>query len=356
MSPFILLIVIVVLYIASKPRIRRFVARDGVYLSRDWTSFVNAFFITLVVCSHGLNLFETNIREYLPEKYTAFGVGLFEQLMVTTFFFYSGYGIMLSLLNKRGYERMLIYPRSISLSMNFILAVFVYFVVHCVLQGEIKWSDFLEGLHDYQFLGNPTWFILMTLLSYVLTYVCFILIRGKKHPYVFCISLTILLSVVIFLVSRIKPSHWVNTLLCLPAGMFYYLKGDSIEKLLKSTKIPILVYAILFIAIGWHVYHEGIRPTIYTQNIAGIIFAIGTTWFLGSFEWRAPSRILIWLGGSGLFSVYMFHLLPMRVLTHLGCNTGNPYFVWFAVTIATAVLVLIADYSYKKLNALLFSK
>ena len=102
MSPFIFLIVIVVLYITSKPRIRRFVERDDVYLSREWTSFVNALFIALVVCSHGLNLFETNIREYLPEKCTAFSIGLFGQLMVTTFFFYSGYGIMLSLLNRGG--------------------------------------------------------------------------------------------------------------------------------------------------------------------------------------------------------------------------------------------------------------
>ena len=91
-----------VLYIISKPRIRRFVERDGMYLSRNYTSFVNALFITLVVCSHGLNLFETNIREYFPEKYTAIGIGLFNQLMVTTFFFYSGYGIMLSLLNRGG--------------------------------------------------------------------------------------------------------------------------------------------------------------------------------------------------------------------------------------------------------------
>lgn len=356
MSPFIFLIVIVVLYITSKPRIRRFVERDDVYLSREWTSFVNALFIALVVCSHGLNLFETNIREFLPEKCTAFSIGLFGQLMVTTFFFYSGYGIMLSLLNRGGYERKLIYPRFSSLSMNFVLAVFAYFVVHCILQGEIRWADFIGGLHDYQFLGNPTWFILMTLLTYVLTYVCFILTRGKIHPYVCCISLTILLSVVIFLVCRSKPSHWGNTLLCFPAGMFYYLVGRSIEQILKATKVPSLIYAILFIILGWYAYHAGIWPIVYTQNIGGIIFAVGVTWLVGSFEWKAPSCILIWLGGSGLFTVYMFHLLPMRVLTHFGFNNGNPYFVWLAVTIATAVLVLVANFGYKKLNAILISK
>ena len=78
--------------------------------------------------------------------------------------------------------------------------------------------DFLRGLHDFSVLGNPTWFILMTLLIYVLTYVCFIFhnIRNTNKIITF---LTILLTVVIFLVNKVKPDHWVNTLLCFPAGM-----------------------------------------------------------------------------------------------------------------------------------------
>lgn len=59
------------------------------------------------------------------------------------------------------------------------LAVMVYFVAHCILQNEIRWADFVVGLHDFQALGNPTWFILVTLLTYVLTYVCFVLVGGE---------------------------------------------------------------------------------------------------------------------------------------------------------------------------------
>lgn len=102
MSPFIILTIIAILYLYSAPKFRFYIERDGYYLSRSWTSFVNALFITLVVCSHGLNLFQTSIREFLPEKCAAFAIGQFGQLMVTTFFFYSGYGIMYSLLNRGG--------------------------------------------------------------------------------------------------------------------------------------------------------------------------------------------------------------------------------------------------------------
>lgn len=104
MSPFIILSVIFILYLFSKPRFLYFLNREGAYLKRDWCSFVNALFITLVVCSHGLNLFQTNIRGYLIENYAALAVNAFGQLMVTTFFFFSGYGIMLSLLNRGGMQ------------------------------------------------------------------------------------------------------------------------------------------------------------------------------------------------------------------------------------------------------------
>lgn len=355
MSPLIFLLIIAVLYLVSKPKFRLFVERDGMYLSRDWTSFVNAFFISLVVCSHSLVLFETSIRDYYYEKITASGIALFGQLMVTTFFFYSGYGIMLSLLTRKGYTKTLIYPRFCNLSTNFILAVSVYFVVHCILKEEIILSDFLGGLHNFSVLGNPTWFILMTLLIYVLTYVCFFFHNGKNTNKI-AILLTILLTIIIFLVSKIKPLNWVNTLLCFPAGMFYCLKGESIEKLMKKTRIPSIIYALIFIVTGRYVYSSGHSCSSYIQNIGGIIFAIGITWFCGSFQWRKPSQVLIWLGGSGLFSVYMFHLLPMRVLTKLGLNTENPYLIYFSVTVATILLVYIANIGYKKINNLLFAR
>lgn len=155
MSPFIVFLIICMLYLGSKPRLRRYVERDDLYLSRNWTSFVNAFFITLVVCSHGLGLFHTSI---------------------------------------------------------------------------------------------------------------------------------------------------------------------------------------------------------YVQNVGSIIFAVGVTWFVGSFSWQTPSRYLIWLGGGGLFIVYMYHLLPMRVLTKMELNLAPPYLVWLAVVVTTGILAIIASIAHNKINNLIFRK
>lgn len=133
--------------------------------------------------------------------------------------------------------------------------------------------------------------------------------------------------------------------------MLYYQYGNKAENLIKHTRIPSIIYAILFIIIGKIFF----RNNIYIQNISGIIFAVGVTWLFGSFSWQRLSRGLVWLGGSGLFSVYMFHLLPMRVLTKLGLNDANPYIVWAGCIAITALLVALAGVGYKYLNNLLFS-
>lgn len=355
MSPFIILLILAILYLCSKPRLRLYVERDGMYLSRSWTALINAFFITLVVCSHGLNLFQTSICDFFPEKCTAIAISRFGQLMVTTFFFYSGYGIMYSLLNREGYCNKLLFPRFVQLGLNYMIAVLIYFGVHCLLLQDIRAEDFLGGLHDFQTLGNPSWFILMTLLAYILTYICF-KVFGTRHPATTIGVLTILLVIAMHFVNLIKPIHWINTMLCFPAGMLYYVKGEQFEKIIKKTKIPGIICAILLLVLGMLIYRSGISPSLYVQNAGSIIFAVGVTWFAGSFTWNTPSKLLIWLGGSGLFVVYMFHLLPMRIMSHLELNHGNPYLVWLTAIGFTCILAAAANVIYSRISRALFSR
>lgn len=232
-----------------------------------------------------------------------------------------------------------------------------YFFIHCILKQEIVIHDLLRGLHDFRALGNPTWFIIMTLIAYILTFISF-KAWGRRSPMAVVAGLSGMLIVAINLVHLHKPSHWVNTIFCFPAGMLFYLKGAEIEGFHKKTKIPSLFYALLLIVTGRLLYGISCQPSIAicTQNLGSILFAIGVTWFVGSFSWKSPSRLLIWLGGSGLFTVYMFHLLPMRIITALQFNLANPFLIWFCVIATTAVLAISFNYLYKIINNILFIK
>lgn len=352
MSPSVILLFVFFLYFSSQPKFRRYIVRDGQYLSRDWTSLINAFFISLVVCSHGLLLFSSRICDFHVERWSALFVGQFGQLMVAPFFFFSGYGIMLSLSERIGYEKLLIFPRFVGLSLNYILTVVVYFAVHSFMQGAIVWRNLLGGLHSYEVLGNPTWFILMTLLIYVFTYVAYKIVR-EGNPIKFVFLLTFLLGLSIIFLGEVKPIHWLNTILCFPAGMFYYIEGEKIEKYLCISKIPSIVYALLLLLIGKMIYDADLYPNVLTENIGSILFACGVTWVAGSFSWSFPSRFLIWLGGSGMFAVYMLHLLPIRIFMRNGWNDGFPYLVWFLVFICAGCLVFFAHRVYGKINIFL---
>ena len=87
------------------------------------------------------------------------------------------------------------------------------------------------------------------------------------------------------------------------------------------------MYAFILLGLGIVLYHLKHSVPVYIQNIGGILFAVGVTWSAGGFIWKAPSRILVWLGGSSLFSVYMFYILPMRIMIHHELNHGNPCLV-----------------------------
>ena len=224
--------------------------------------------------------------------------------------------------------------------------------MHCLLQQDIRAEDFHCGLHDFSAQGNPTRFILMTLLTYIFTCVAFKTAR-TKYPMTAIGILTVMLLISIQVVGMFNPSHWVNTILCVPSGMLYFLKGEQIEQILKRCRMPGIISGVALLLAGYFIYRAS---SAYIQNIGGVLFAVGETWVAGSFIRNAPSKILIWLGGSGLFVVYMFHLLPMRIMSHLALNHSNPYFVWLTVMVFTCILAAAASIIYGRISKILFSR
>ena len=70
------------------------------YLSKDNTKIINGIFVVIVFLSHfSTYITKTDITEQIILKI----VGLFGQLMVTTFLFFSGYGLFESIKKKENY-------------------------------------------------------------------------------------------------------------------------------------------------------------------------------------------------------------------------------------------------------------
>ena len=136
------------------------------YVSRDRTSMINGIFIWIVFISH-LNSYSS--KWTLCDSYVVMGIGLLGQLCVASFFFYSGYGIMLSLRNKgRAYAKMLLTQRFSALLLHFTIAVSCYLALNVIYGVEFDTQKVILSFIGWESLGNSNWFIFVTLCSYII--------------------------------------------------------------------------------------------------------------------------------------------------------------------------------------------
>ena len=165
-----ILFILFLLLLTGKPRFRKHLPTDGSYLSHERTNLINAFFIIIIVLRHihqriipfeGIDLFYAHVYEHKAA-----------QSIVSSFFVFSGYGIMMSLLKKKEiYLKELMSKRFVKLYFNMAVCAFVSAITY--IFTYTTWELALHhavltclGLGGY-------WFIIMTLVIYITTWLSF---------------------------------------------------------------------------------------------------------------------------------------------------------------------------------------
>lgn len=266
------------------------------------------------------------------------------QLIVTMFFFYSGYGIFEQLKKDRTYSKRFIRRRFIPTYINFAVCVFIYFFI-CVMKGlafsaqEIILS-FL-GWNDN--FGNSNWFMFVTFGLYILFYLSF-LIRCSRTIFNLVIfnALTIVFAIVLFVY---KSHFWYNTIFCFNIGMWYSYFKENIETVLNNSRnyLAVLVTSLLgFIAAFF---------LIETQSplfiIKALLFSISFILIQMKFS-LGQSRLFSCLG-SHVFSVYMLQRLPFMLFAELKLNS-NIYLFFIATLFFTLFISIVYDYIFTFLS------
>ena len=135
------------------------------YLDREQTMAVNGIFVMLVFLRH--------FKEYIvcgAYDRTFWTVdGYLEQLIVTTFLFYSGYGILVSLKTKEGYLQK--FPKRIlKIWLQFVIVVCLFLLLNLFVGKEYSISTILLSFAAWESVGNSNWYILAILVLYILSY------------------------------------------------------------------------------------------------------------------------------------------------------------------------------------------
>lgn len=343
------MIVFLLLYIALCLYGIRFCREKNTeYLSIEQTTSVKGIFILLVFFSH-FNSYVT-YTESLDQTYASFVI-MFGQTMVTLFLFYSGYGVMQSIMKKDSYIDTIPVKRILNTWIRFDCAVLIYLIIGLVSGKTFGLKQILLSFTGWDSVGNSNWYIFVILLLYAMTYCSFKIIRTKHL--IWPVLAVIGMSagwIALCALTDIKEIHWYDTILCYGAGMLYSLYKEKIEKFLCQNIIRWAIFLVLAFAAFVKLRGMGTTVSILLLNLifTGIVV-------LFTMHIKIGNKVLYWCG-KNLFELYILQRIPMMLLQYLGLHQMNIYVYFIGCIVITILLVKPFKYCCDKLCTLLLTK
>ena len=312
------------------------------YVSIETTKRINGIFVILVFLSHSIQYIDYSSSWI--DSYGKFIISNIGQLMVTTFLFFSGYGIYESIkAKKENYINTIPKKRILSTLIKFDIAVLIFGVVSHILNIKYDIKTILLSFIGWESLGNSNWYIFAIIVLYLITYLVFKLVKSKD---VIRIGIITLLTIVYMLIiSKFKDGWWYDTVLCYPLGMWFSLYKEKIEKVLKNR--PKCYYISLIISIMVLGISLLFRKNIYVYSTIYVTSFIVCVVLL-SMKVKLSSNILKFMG-TNVFYIYIYQRLPMMILDKYDIYFSNRYIFLIISFIATILLsIIINKISIKK--------
>ncbi len=315
------------------------------YMSRETTGSVNGIFVLLVFMCH----ISTYMSLGTADKVWIDFKGYLGQLVVVTFLFYSGYGMMCSV-SKKGipYVKGLFKNRVLSLLLHFDIAVVLFAITNLLIKRSFSLTDFLVALTTWESIGNSNWYITAVLCLYIVMIISFLIFRRNNVlALVSTTGLTIVLAFVLFAVGR--PAYYYYTLILFPLGMWYAQIKDAIDKFVLKNNWTYII-AVCLVMCVFMVSHKNRTiglPVYWACACAFMVLIVFV-----SMKLKIGNPILEMLGRH-VFSIYILQRIPMSVFKYLGFTNNN--LNYFCMCFATTILMaLVFDKAMAKLDAVLF--
>ena len=327
------------------------------YCSPKNTATINGIFSVLIFFSHTLSYI--NISGPLDDPYLILRRFL-GQLVVVSYLFFSGYGIMESYKKKgRAYIKEMPYHRLFKTWLHFAFAMAMYAAVYLgFMKREKAWWEVALAFIGYDTLGNSNWYMFVTFVMYIIIFVSFILFKKAK---VIPVGITCVLTAVFMLwmmrVDLTDPFHnlmgpqWYNTIACFPAGMVFSLIKPTFDKIVMKNDLT--WYAVFTIVFMGFMYFYRIRyESVSYHALFAVMFAGMLVVLMMKVNIR--STILDWFG-EHIFSFFILQRIPMLILRELDLHINQIFYVIVSF-IATIFLSVIFDEVMAKLDSVIFKK
>ena len=297
-------------------------------LSRDRTTMINGFFVGLILFSH--------FNSYISLDGDSLYYLIFNkinQLMVTTFLFYSGYGILESIKNEKDYIDNFFKNRILKLFISFSLALVLYMGLNLLVGNNYSIKTIILSFIGWESIGNSNWFIFAIFSMYFATLFSFKTFRKDTKSAI--LLNTIFSFVYIIFVMKFKGfDWWYNIILCYNLGMFISYYKDSILSSLENNRYYILTLLIVMIVfVLSYLNNSG----YFVYEIIAITFVLIV--FLVTLKVKIGNKFLLWLG-KNTFNIYILQRLSYIFYDYIGLSDYNIY-LYFVVSIITILILSI---------------
>lgn len=347
---FVLILLLILLFAKSKVYgVDKF---NKSYMSREQTTYVKGVFVILVMLSHCSGYVHFEGVYDLPYVQLQ---GYLGQMIVVMFFFYSGYGMMKSILEKRfSYVKTIPVKRFFRTYFNYFLALILFFIMGLFVGTKFTASGILFTLLGWENIGNSNWFMFNIFCAYLLMFVSFLLLKLKetKAMVIVCnVIFTVAIIVFVFLLMKSgKEPYWYNTIFIMPFGCWFAIFEKQINKLFMTKDILYYFLLALMLPALLITFVYRYKNGIECYTLYAVLFTL--TVVVITMKLELKSEVLKWFGNH-VFSIYILQRIPMIILANLGYAEHE--YVFLALSVAFSILISIAfDYVTAKLGKRIF--
>ncbi len=285
-------------------------------------------------------------------------------LFTGTFFFFSGYGLVISLIKKPDYLNGFLRNRLPAVIVPFYVCNLLFVIVNLIMGYQAKPLELLAYISGLVMMNDQMWFIVELAILYIAFYVIFKKRKSDASALRKMAVFLIIMNVVSLLLGHdglpdtlglwFFGEWWYNTTWLFFVGMViakYHEKVEEFAKKYYVILLPIGIVGFLLLHrattymlqnVGyWYEYdgYPGYKEKLLTflvQCPMVIVFVL--TFMLLSMKVQFKNRLLAFLGGIAL-EIYLIQNIFITKLTHVITNDSLFFLYVYIAAIVSAFFV-----------------
>lgn len=318
------------------------------YSAKKQTSTINGIFTILIFLSHSSQYL--HLSGALDKPYLSFRNYL-GQLVVVSFLFFSGFGIMESI-SKKGVDYVKSIPKNrlFKTWFHFAIAIVLFLIADLCIGKFYSIQRIMLSLIGLSSVGNSSWYMFVTFMMYIIIYGAFMLSRKNKYIGVaVTFAFTLLFAYIEYRCGL--ANRFFNTVFCFPAGMLFSLLKPKLDKWVMKNDIT---WALTFAAVFsvYYYFSKTRHYNVLNHNLFSILAVLLI--MMITMKVKVGNTILDFFG-EHIFSIFILQRIPMIVLKQLGFTHYKYTFIVLSF-IFTICLALVFDNLVPKLDKKIFTK